>query len=169
MADAKISELSEKTSPLVGDDLFAIVDTEVSPITTKKVKKSTIFVFGSQLNHATSLAEQSTTSTSYVTALTYTTPSLPSGDYFIQFVGSLSPKENDKSALARVRVGGTVVGEFLNKSKWAGSGEADSYHPIDRATKRTLSGAVTLDIQYRRGDAAVAYVRNLEIILWRVS
>lgn len=37
MADQKISELVEKTTP-IGDDLLAIVDTEASPDETKKIK-----------------------------------------------------------------------------------------------------------------------------------
>ena len=42
MADSKISALTEKTTEaLADDDLFVIVDSEVIPATTKKVKKST--------------------------------------------------------------------------------------------------------------------------------
>ena len=37
MADKKITELIEKTT-LYGDDLFPIVDAEVTPIETKKIK-----------------------------------------------------------------------------------------------------------------------------------
>jgi len=41
MADQKISELTEKTTP-AGDDLLAIVDSEASPIQTKKIKHSNL-------------------------------------------------------------------------------------------------------------------------------
>lgn len=43
MADAKISDLTEKTKDLIGDDLLVIVDSEAVPLTTKKIKKSTAF------------------------------------------------------------------------------------------------------------------------------
>jgi len=41
MADQKISELTEKTTP-VADDLLAIVDSEAEPIETKKLKHSNL-------------------------------------------------------------------------------------------------------------------------------
>jgi hypothetical protein len=41
MADAKISDLLEKTDLLVDDDLLVVVDSEAVPQTTKHVKKST--------------------------------------------------------------------------------------------------------------------------------
>ena len=58
MADQKISELTEKTV-IVADDLLAIVDSEASPIETKKVKRSNLVGFNSRVRAYRSDSAQS--------------------------------------------------------------------------------------------------------------
>jgi len=59
MADAKISELTEKTDALVDTDLFVIVDSGVVPNTTKKIQASNVlrrFVVGASKNTVGTIA-----------------------------------------------------------------------------------------------------------------
>lgn len=54
MADSKISDLIEKTKRLADDDLLVVVDTEVMPQTTKKIRKALAFDGSSEVLKSTS-------------------------------------------------------------------------------------------------------------------
>jgi hypothetical protein len=124
--------------------------------------------FAPSYQYAESLAESTTTSTTYQNKLTLTTPTLAAGDYRIAWGFDFSIDTNDRSIQYRVQVDNTTT---LSEAQTYSSFAVDGANGSGFA-KVTLTNATHfIDIDYRRSSASSSTVRikNARIDIWRLS
>jgi len=123
-------------------------------------------VFGSEYGYAESLALSTTTSPTYQQKLLLTTPSLPAGDYHIQWSYESGNDSAEAATVTRVRVDSTILSEPSSK---IGNNADPSDWQYGGFTKATLTAAVhTIDIYHKR-DAGTARIKNARLTIWRIS
>ncbi|MGI9288799.1 MAG: hypothetical protein ACR2P1_25655 [Pseudomonadales bacterium] len=124
-------------------------------------------VFGTEFEQGISLGEVSTTSNTYVTAYTFTSASLPAGDYKIEWFADKG-EQSDKESSHRVLIDGTEV----SNSEWRikEGTEDDGTAWLDMSGHRILTlGAGTHTVAFQYRTDATAYLRNMQVSLFRVA
>lgn len=139
-------------------------------------------VFGESYQKFTSLNEQSTTSTTLVTAFSGTTTSLTSGTYYVTWSFEVS-QVAAQDVLSRVsinsiqisgRAGGTASqGGADTKTRVqngvaGGAGSNAGWISVSGSDDMSLSGTVPVLVQFA-ANANTAWIRNIIVILWRTS
>lgn len=123
--------------------------------------------FGAEFESDFEALEQSTTSPTYVTPYSYTTASLPAGDYKFEWFYD-SGATQDKQVSHRVLIDGVEV----SNSEWQikRGVETDNVTWITNSGHRILTltaGTHTIAFQYRAANTA--YVRNKQVSIFRVA
>jgi hypothetical protein len=124
-------------------------------------------VFGTEFESDFEATEQSTTSPVYVTPYSYTTASLPAGDYMVQWTFDAG-EESDKEASHRVTIDGTEVSNAEWRIKEGIENDGTAWFPFSGQHVLTLgAGTHTIAFQYRTNDTA--YIRNKQVSIYRVA
>lgn len=124
--------------------------------------------FGTEAQFEQSLGIASTTSTTYIEKLKLTTPSIPAGDYMIQWSYQISTDKSSISVGARVHLDDTTLVMETNRQMPT----LDDYDPQAGFAKVTLSAAVhtfDLDFKTESGAGAGANIKDAKLCLWRLS
>jgi hypothetical protein len=124
--------------------------------------------FGTEQENGESLGQQSTTSSTYVTAYTYTTASLPAGDYFLTWSYDAGSDTDKESSHRVVLDGATVLSEAEWRFKEGTAKTGEAWMSQGGSGVFTLSAA-THTIAFQFNTQATAYIRNMRVNLWRVS
>jgi len=131
------------------------------------VKKRTI-VFGNNYATVQSLGESTTVSTGYSVKTSMTTPTVPAGDYKIEWSCEITSSDVNERAYSRVNLdSGTILAEV----KVGPILVASDYQPCSGSMIRTLTNATHLiEFEYRSSvGSATAKIRNASIIFHRVA
>jgi len=122
--------------------------------------------FGSYNHYKEELAEQTTTSNSYVNALTTTTPTVPAGTYRVGWSYEWRGRNNNDWK-GRVQVDNTTTLMEVNQEPH----ENNSYYGCSGFGYITFgsSGAHTIDFDFSRENADTMRIRKLRIEFWRIS
>jgi len=123
--------------------------------------------FGAWYGWNSSEAESSTTSTTYVNKLTYTTPTIPAGYYRIgyQFEWRRNTASNDFRGRVQIDNTSTIM-EFNEESK-----DGTSWHPAAGFDIVQLTaGTHTIDIDYAGETTGnTSYIRRARIEFWMIA
>jgi len=126
--------------------------------------------FGSEYHYTEVLPEQQTTSITFIQAIRLTTSSVAAGDYFIGWSGECRVDNSSVGIDIRVRLddGGSPV-DLLDTD--GGALKGGRYYPFSGFSENTLTAAVhTVDIDFAsQASSKNVRVRNLRLVLWRVS
>ena len=115
---------------------------------------------GSHYQSAQSESESSTTSGTFQTKVSFTTPSLPSGNY--RFFYSCEVSNSFNGVLSNINF--VVDGESVRTPNM----EADSdYLAFSGAATRNKSGVITVSLQYS-ASGGTCLIRNAFIDMWRI-
>lgn len=124
-------------------------------------------IFGSQFQVAVSEGVSTTSLGTYQQKLRLTTPSLPSGDYMIQYQWEFYNAR--KQGECRVELNDTTELAYNNTDKVLGE-LAGNYMLKNGFDVRTLSGVNTIDIDYLSSTGVdLMSIRRARITIWRVS
>ena len=120
-------------------------------------------IFGAEYDYAEAEATTGTASATYVNKLQLVTASLPAGDYRVGYSWESTVDTNGIVGGFEVKVDADVIAEP--------SMEADSdWHQFGGFVKRTLSGSVTIQVNYKSGDGiSQTQMRRVRIEIWRLS
>lgn len=124
------------------------------------------FYFGTQNTSAESLGVSSTTSTSYIQKLKLTTPSIPAGNYMINWSADLGNSSTKVASKMQVQVDDTttLAGSQIDFT------ESNGYAMQAGHAIVALTAAVhTIDIDYSILSAGTANIRNARLTIWRIS
>lgn len=119
---------------------------------------------------AESLAETGTTSVTYTQKLRLTTPTLPAGDYLIQWSWEYSHQSTTESVDSRIQIDDTTtLGEYAGAPNI--SFAQGGYYPAGGFAKATLTqGVHTVDVDYKSSvNNKTAYIKNVRLAIWKVS
>lgn len=149
------------------DNMASDLDTKVPTQQSVKAYVLAHTIFGSEYDQAEELTESTTTSTSYVTKLDYTTASVPPGKYRIGWYYESRMNTAAKDFKFRLQVGVTTYVETNTEHKDASNYVAKSgFFNIDLAS----SGTVNIKLAYATESSSyTARMRNVRIEFWRVS
>jgi hypothetical protein len=123
--------------------------------------------FGSEHQYAEVETASSTSSTAWQTKATLTTPSLPSGDYIIQYQFEFYDDDGEDSDVQVLHETTTIAW-----SQYTGSDPFDEWYSLHGGFKRmsSLSGVNNFYIQYRAaGAVSTCWIRRARLRLYRVS
>lgn len=124
-------------------------------------------VFGTEFEQGISLGEQSTTSATYVTAYTFTSASVPAGDYKLEWFCDIGEK-TDKESSHRVLIDGVEVSNNEWRIKEGTENDGVAWLSMSGHRILTLTAAThTIEFQYRTDDTA--YIRNMQASIFRVA
>jgi len=128
-------------------------------------------VFGTELNLSETLAEDTTTSTTYAEAHRLPTPSgditLPAGTYLLTVGFMLNANAANQRALIEINENGSPIGrEHVQEMK-----DPTNYQPITRTYYRALSaGDYNWDISFKTNDVAMTVrISDMSLAIWRLS
>lgn len=119
-------------------------------------------VYGSHYHYAESNTESSTTSTTYQVKTTFTTESLPLGEYRIDY-SSECGSSSSGIVEVQVDVDGTVIADYTleNDTDWP---SLSGFQDIN------ISGVNTVTLSYRANHSSqIAKIRRARISLFRIS
>jgi hypothetical protein len=123
--------------------------------------------FGSEHQYVESETANSTSSTDWQTKTTLTTPSLPSGDYIIEYQFEFYDDDGEDSDVQVLH--GTTT---LAWSQYTGSDPFDEWYSLHGGFKEmsSLSGVNNFYIQYRAsGGVSTCWIRRARLRLYRIS
>ncbi len=121
-------------------------------------------VFGTQYETLSADTKATTALTSYQTNLSHTTPSLPAGDYRIEWTADVGNATN----LAKMAVQTKVDGSVVSENTYTGSG-TDEYQSFSGIKVSTLTAAThTITITYK-ALTGTAEIKNTRVLIYRVS
>lgn len=127
-------------------------------------------VFGTHYQSAEQDAEASTTATAYQERVTFTTPSLPAGDYRVGFAAEVTTSDPAKGVAVQVELDDTTV---LNEVMHDHSGIYSDgvWYGVSGFKKVPLTAAAhTFDLDFKSLTAAkTAYIRKARLEFWRVG
>ena len=122
--------------------------------------------FGTEYQSSESDGADTTNGTSWSEKLTLTTPSLPSGDYIIQW--SYQWKMSDSGTLFKGRVQINNAGD-LTQHEQVPSFESNN-HQVSGFAVRPLSGVNDIDLDYTSDSGGkTAEISKARLCIWRVS
>ena len=125
-------------------------------------------IFGSEFQRFESLAISSTTSSSYVEKASFTTTSLPAGDYYIRVQYTWRQNNAGDDFRARVQVDNNVtLFTHQQEPKDPGSDQLMWNHWSDVIS--LSAGTHQLDTDFSEVGGNTAFIGNLTILLWRVN
>jgi hypothetical protein len=139
--------------------------TIINPITNELFASPNNFnVYGSEYHFIKSYDEESTTSSSYQTALTLSVDDLPNGNYKIVASHRYGITVTNNEYYSRLLLNGQPLGnEFISRENRNVNRKFNQFMFIE-----TLEGNVTIDLQYRRG-AGTAYISDMIIEIFKVN
>ena len=120
--------------------------------------------FGTEFQSASSLTESSTTSITFVQKLKLTTTVLPAGNYMICANIAAKSNANNKTTEVQIQIDDTTVIYTMQARN-------DQYMQVGLfgRVQAFTAGSHTIDIDYRSVDALTSYIRDAEIVIWRVN
>lgn len=125
-------------------------------------------IFGAEYQSAASEGESSTTSALFQQKLRLTTPSVPAGNYLIQWFYEHAMSGDDKQFGYRTQIDDTTTmceGIIENKGQYADS----QWRAQSGFYAATLTAAAhNIDLDYR-AEGDTAYIRRARLVIWRVS
>ncbi|HHZ95126.1 MAG TPA: hypothetical protein EYN67_06115 [Flavobacteriales bacterium] len=128
-------------------------------------------VFGTEFEEFSSLAQSSTTSSSFQSKISVTTALKPAGEYRITFNAQATNKDGDKATEVEFKVDGTAQHNHSNGGDYITviSKEDDQWTSEFVVSYITLGSPATidLDINYRKDDKT-ARISDARIEIWRV-
>ena len=130
----------------------------------------TSLVYGTESGYIEALDEASTTSTTYVQRLRFTSADIPAGTYRIGWSALQATAKASLSVGFRVQLDDTTdLTEYLSQIEvvWP-----DSYHPHGGFRYVVLtSGVHTVDVDHRTesGPGGGSYIKDVTIEFWRVA
>jgi hypothetical protein len=153
-------------SPVVGADIVLIEDSAAS-FAKKKVTVTDLLashVFGTQYQAAASEGLSTTTSSTYVNKLTFTTSNLPAGTYHIQFYREMSNSVTNQNYATQITVDGSTVAEEISRMSNAGEfrGRAGHYEAVFAS-----SGTHVINLDFRT-DGGTLSIKRARIVIWRM-
>ena len=124
-------------------------------------------IFGTRYQFEEAKAETSTTSTTtWANKLTLTTPSLPSGNYYVGFQLIWRSSSASREAEFRVQRGGVSLIEWEPSV----SRTQDSRLECGFEKTGTISGVNTFTLDFRVGGSATTiFVREAHLVFWRLT
>jgi len=129
-------------------------------------------VFGSEFEEFSSLAQSSTTSSSFQSKLSATTATKPAGKYRITFNAQATNKDGDKATEVEFEVNGAAQHNHTNGGDYITviSKEDNQWASLLVVSYITLGSPATidLDINYRKDDKT-ARISDARIEIWRVA
>lgn len=162
--------ISNKTQVVpVGADFVLIGDTSDSD-NLKKVLVSALMtatVFGTEYESFEDITESSTTSLTFVEQASFTTASLPAGDYHI--IVSMLGRTNasNRSGTVRVQLDNTI--EILGEAELANAQAGNnSYAAHGDFTLTAATHQIDVDIQ-ANGGGSTAFISQIRVEIWRTS
>ena len=162
--NGEVNAITEKVTP-VDDDVLILEDSAAS-YAKKKVKISSLpggSVFGTEYESAVSEGESTTTSLTYVPKLSHTTPTLPAGDYLIQWNWEIKTTNGAKAVLARVELDDTT--ELAEDGSLLTIFDETSGFAVVTLTNATHQ----IDIDFKVVSGATATLRRARLTIWRLS
>lgn len=122
-------------------------------------------LFGTQHQYAESEGASSTNLTAYQTKVTMTTPSLPSGDYIVQYQCEIADQNADPMNM-QARLDGTEIGH----SHFPDDIYTDLYMMTSGYKVVNIAGVHVLDIRYRAYTVTyTAYIRRARVRIYRIN
>lgn len=114
------------------------------------------------------LAQQSTTSGTFVTAATFTTASLPAGEYFVSYQANVGTNSNKKGAFELDWVtGGFNLAQRSGKVEGGDEFGGMFWAMMSGSATLTMSGVNTFEFNFAADDES--YYRQIRLTLWRIS
>ena len=154
-------ENASNTLTVNGDISGSVIYGDGSNLTNLPSATST---FGSEFESAESLAEQTTTSTTYQSALSFVTQNLPAGDYLLFWSGECS-KDTGNGTGVKIYKGATTYSEINPKDA---NGTYVSFSGF--AVESGISGIQTYDLDFKsESSGKTVRIRNLRMMIWRQS
>lgn len=123
-------------------------------------------VFGNVLYYQAADAETSNNSTTYANKVTLVTPTLPIGDYLVQYQFNWRAANADRILEFRVQRGGTDID---TGAPFTGS-TSDRQLISGFQRQQSISGIQTFTLDFRRGaSATTVYMFNARLFVWRIA
>lgn len=168
-AAGDFATFTEKTSP-VGADLVLIEDSEATNAKKKVQRSNFLPVFGTQYQKAASEGESSTTLDSYQQKLRLTTPSLPAGDYHVQWYAEVVTSDASKGIITQVQQDDTTVLMESHADHNGTYAQGFWYSIAGHAVVTLTAASHTFDFDYKSEfTPKTAYIRRVRLEIWRVS
>lgn len=170
MADIKvlISEINGTELGLHEERLLQASDTTVSPAVEGQSKTQGVLEeLADGLREYSYFEEEgeiSTNSSTYQSALSFTTPSLRGGRYFVLSWYETSPEAGDKPAEIRTQIDGTTIGEEYGYLLDGGFGSGFCMKEVTLG-----AGTHTITIDYRRASNKSVSIRRRRVAIWRAD
>ena len=124
-------------------------------------------VFGMEFEESKSLGQVSTTSGTYITAFSFTTASVPAGDYMIMWFSDAG-SDTDKASAHRVTLDGSEISQIDWRIKEGVEASGIAWTNFSGHRIVTLTAAThTLAFQYEADNTA--YYRNMQFTIYRVA
>lgn len=166
---AEISTVAEKTAPIAAD--WVLIEDSAAGNAKKKAQIGNLpggggGVFGSQFQHSEDETVSTSSSTTYVQKHTWTTTSLPAGDYKIEWSINLGNSTKDAGSWVRVQL--DDITDLIESTK--GKAAANNlYVPIAGFQIVTLTAAThQIDVDFK-AISATAEIKNVRLMLYRVA
>jgi len=126
-------------------------------------------IFGTQFNSVEDLPEQAETSTIYIESLKLTTPSLPAGDYFIQWSAAIATDKTSLFVKHKIELDDTTI---LAEIQSQYTSIAPEFYPLSGCAVVTLTAAVhdiDIDMLTESGAGAGVRMKDTRLVIWRIS
>lgn len=132
-------------------------------------------VFGNNYQDIKSASEKSTTSTSFVsvTGFPQNTTTLPSGDYMVLWSCEITNGTASTTTTFKITVGGVkITGRTGNGQGSADIGSSNLINNWNSFSGSRIMGSISgiqsVDVQYFTASLGTAFIRNINIVFWRV-
>ena len=171
----EINQLTNKVIP-VTNDIVMVEDSEASWAKKKTAISNFGYPFGNGFENASSEAESSTTSQTWVNKLTHTTASILAGTYRIGYYAELRSVNVFYTKSVRLTLlasdSTSAVDVLCTREFRYDNYITNQWSGVAGFAYRTLTAVpYIIDIDYRCGEALsyTTYIRNARIEFWRVS
>jgi hypothetical protein len=165
----EINAVVEKTDSTAGD--FVLIEDSEDSFSKKKVSLDNLFSGVLDSKYASSLGEDSTTSTSFQTKLTLTFTPQEEGYYELQFSAMVSCSDTGVFIKTRVRVDDTTVYNAINQELYNFKYSDGAYYGRSGTNVVHLTATShTFDFDYCSGDSGkTAYMKEAYMVLRRTQ
>ena len=121
-------------------------------------------IFGQGYEFAESDGLSTTTSATYINKLSLVTAALAAGDYLLNYCAEINQTGITDATGVRFTVAGTPINEIEREAK-----DTNDFMAISGFRQMNLSGAQTLNIDWRQQRGGTAGIRRARITIWRVA
>lgn len=156
-----INSLTEESSLDIDNDYLLVYDGSSSSHKKVLINKLPAGTFGSNYSYIESEGESTTTATSYITKVSLVTPTLPVGNYRIDYSSEVNVTSSGIIEV-QVTVGATPIAEYSHQN-------SNSWPSLGGFKQMNLSGVQTITISYRlQSVGQTAKIRKTRLSIYRI-